>query len=60
MLSCESLDPLKDYKTVRKELENFNPILKQKKEIILLTKSDLVYDEDLKDLKMKLKKLVNQ
>lgn len=56
-ISCEAESPLQDYKTIHKELEEFNPILKHKKEIILLTKSDLVYDEDLKDLKKQLKKL---
>lgn len=55
-ISCESIDPLGDYKTVRKELEEFNPLLKHKKEIILLTKSDMVYEEDLKDLMKKFKK----
>lgn len=56
-ISCESENPLTDYKTIRKELENFNPGLKEKKEIILLTKSDLVYDKDLKETQKKLKKL---
>lgn len=55
-ISCESLDPLGDYKIIRKEIEEFNPLLKHKKEVILLTKSDLVYEEDLEDLKKKLKK----
>lgn len=65
-ISCESHDPLGDYKTIHKELDEFNPILKHKgtlrsgelkKEVILLTKSDLVYEDDLKDIKKKLKKL---
>lgn len=56
-ISCESKNPLADYKVVRKELEDFNPILKDKQEVILLTKSDLVYEDDLKDIKKKLKKL---
>ncbi len=41
-ISCESEDILKDYQTVRKELFSFNPNLEHKKEIILLTKTDLV------------------
>lgn len=41
-ISCESQDVLKDYETVRKELEQFSSKLLEKKEIILLTKSDLV------------------
>lgn len=55
-ISCESSDPLADYKTVRNELEEFNPLLKHKKEIILLTKSDMVYEDDLKEIMKKLKK----
>lgn len=40
-ISSESDDPLRDYKIVRDELKKFNPGLLDKKEIILLTKSDL-------------------
>ena len=59
-ISCESPNPLQDYKTIHKELELFNPTLKNKEEIILLTKSDLVYEDDLNDLKKKLKKTGKQ
>lgn len=40
-ISCESEDPLGDYKIVHKELEKYNPALLEKQEIVLLTKSDL-------------------
>ncbi len=40
-ISSESEDPVTDYEIVRKELKKFNPDLLKKKEIILLTKSDL-------------------
>ena len=40
-ISCESDNPLKDYKIIREELKKFNPDLLNKKEMILLTKSDL-------------------
>lgn len=40
-ISSESEDPLKDYKIIREELKKYNPGLLDKKEIILLTKSDL-------------------
>ncbi|MBI2039484.1 GTPase ObgE [Candidatus Microgenomates bacterium] len=40
-ISCESDDPFGDYKIIREELKKFNPELLNKKEIILLTKSDL-------------------
>ncbi len=41
-ISSESTDVLKDYETVRTELGKFNPSLLNKKEIILLTKTDLL------------------
>lgn len=40
-ISSESEYPIKDYKIVRNELKKFNPELLQKKEIVLITKSDL-------------------
>ncbi|MCL4365622.1 GTPase ObgE [Patescibacteria group bacterium] len=40
-ISSESDNPLRDYKIIREELKKFNPELLKKKEIILLTKSDL-------------------
>lgn len=39
-----------DYETVRKELENYSPILSSKKELILLTKIDLVDNTKLKPI----------
>ncbi len=47
-ISSESGDPKKDYQIVRKELKDFADELAEKKEIILLTKSDLVSKETLK------------
>lgn len=44
LLHCvdsDSFDPVKDYKTVRDELEKYNPGLLTKKEIIIRTKSDV-------------------
>lgn len=41
-ISAESTNPLKDYKTIRTELGNYNKKLLEKDEIILVTKSDLV------------------
>lgn len=41
-VSCDSLDPLNDYQTVRRELENYSATLAQKPEIIIVTKSDLI------------------
>lgn len=46
-ISSASDDPLKEYKTVQKELKKYNPSLLEKEEIILLTKSDLVEKKQL-------------
>jgi GTP-binding protein len=56
-ISCESADPLADYETVTRELKAFNPDLLKKKEVIVLTKSDLVTEEELEKKKKALKKL---
>lgn len=53
-VSLESDDILRDYKIIRTELEKYNPELLQKKELILLTKIDLISE---KDLKKQIKKL---
>lgn len=55
-ISCESADPSGDYKIIREELEAFSPLMKHKKEVVLLTKSDMVYEEELKEIMKKLKK----
>jgi len=56
-VSAESSDPKRDYKIVRKELKDFAEELTQKKEILLLTKSDLVSEKDLKKKIAILKKI---
>lgn len=48
-LSLESDDFLKDYKIIRKELQNFNEKLLKKKELILFTKSDLFNEKKLQE-----------
>ncbi|MFH0864015.1 MAG: GTPase ObgE [Candidatus Gottesmanbacteria bacterium] len=55
-VSVESKNVLNDYQTVRQELQKFNPLLIQKSEIILLTKSDLVAKEELKEKRKMLQK----
>lgn len=45
-------DPEKAYETVRKEFENYNAELLNKKEIVLLNKSDLVDDKQIAEYKM--------
>jgi GTPase len=48
-LSAESENPLVDYKTIRKELEKYNPALLEKPEYIILSKTDTVLPEQLKE-----------
>lgn len=52
---AESQDLVKDYLTVNEEMKKYNPKLTEKKEIILITKSDLVSKAEL-EKKMKLMK----
>ncbi|HRY82134.1 MAG TPA: Obg family GTPase CgtA [Candidatus Moranbacteria bacterium] len=58
-LSLESNNILKDYEIIRKELSSYNTELLKKKELVLLTKSDLVSPKDLKkkikEIKTKIK-----
>lgn len=53
-ISADSEDIAKDYETVVKELKSYNPEIVKKKEIILLTKSDLI---EKKELSAKIKAL---
>ena len=55
-ISSESANVVSDYKIIMTELEKFNPILSRKKQIILLTKSDLCTPEDLNKKIRRLKK----
>jgi GTP-binding protein len=42
LVSCESDDVVGDYKTVRRELESYDPKLSKKHEQVFLTKSDML------------------
>lgn len=53
-ISSESENPEKDYKTIRAELEKYDPDLAKKEEYILLTKTDLI---DAKEVTKKIKEL---
>lgn len=46
-ISAESEDPLETYQVVRKELELYNKDMLKKREVILLTKTDLVSKEEM-------------
>jgi GTP-binding protein len=56
-VSSDSRDPVSDYKVIRKELGKFKKSLLNKKELILLTKSDLTDEKGIKKIKSKLKDL---
>lgn len=56
-ISCDSEDPIREYEVIRKELGEFDKKLLEKEEIILLTKSDLVGESEIKQLQKQLKSL---
>jgi GTP-binding protein len=56
-ISAESPDPVADYKTIRKELGEYNKELIKKTEYVFLTKTDLVQPPDVKKKITALRKL---
>ncbi|MFA5933092.1 MAG: GTPase ObgE [Microgenomates group bacterium] len=56
-ITAESENSIEDYKVVKSEMEKFNPEILKKKEIILLTKTDLVNKKELSEKLKTLKKL---
>lgn len=50
-ISGDSQDPMRDYKVIRDELKAYNPKLLKKKEIILITKSDLLDSDAINKIK---------
>ncbi len=57
LISSESDDPVKDYKTIRKELGLYSKELLEKPEYVFLSKSDLAEKEELKKKLAALKKI---
>jgi GTP-binding protein len=59
-VSLESENLLKDYKTIRQELGNYNKELLEKEELVVFTKTDLISEKELKEkikkIKTKIKK----
>ncbi len=55
-VSADSKNEAADYQIVREELNKFNPLLNQKPEIILLTKTDLLKKEEIKEKQKLLEK----
>lgn len=56
-ISAESENPTKDYKTIRKELGNYNKALLKKSEYLFLSKSDILSPAELKKKLAALKKI---
>ena len=56
LVSLENEDPLAVYETVRKELSAFDKDLASKHEIIILTKTDMVTPEHVKEVQLAMKK----
>ena len=56
-VSAESVDPVLDYKTIRKELGSYNKELLEKPEYIFVSKSDQANGKQLKAVVAKLEKL---
>jgi len=59
-ISCEQEDPKKSYNIIRSELKAHNPKLLKKSEIILLTKTDLKTEKEIKSIIESLKSLKKQ
>ena len=57
LVSAESDDVVRDYKVIRTELEKYNPELAEKDEQLILSKSDMVSEKEVKDKLAKLKKM---
>lgn len=56
LIDISSDDIIRDYKTIRKELENYSSILATKLEIIALNKTDLISEEEAKKIQATVKK----
>lgn len=59
-LAADSEDILADYKTIRAELEAYNPKLLEKPEYILISRSDMAGEKDLLKIMTKAKKINKQ
>ena len=60
LVSLENEDPEKSYYAIREELSKFDKSLSDKEEWIILTKSDLVKEEDIKAILKSLEKIENR
>ncbi|OGZ68777.1 MAG: hypothetical protein A3D44_02160 [Candidatus Staskawiczbacteria bacterium RIFCSPHIGHO2_02_FULL_42_22] len=51
LISTDSQNPMKDYAIVKKELQEYNPLLLAKKEYLFLSKSDTASQEKIEQIK---------
>ncbi len=56
LVSLEYEDPIAEYEKIRKELEKYSPDLIEKDEIIVLSKTDLVDEKTVEEVKKKFEK----
>ncbi len=49
LISSNEEDPAKEYKIIRNELEKFDPEMSKKREIVVISKTDLVSEAELKE-----------
>ena len=56
----EDRDPVEDYFKLREEMDNFNKLLTQKDEIVVLNKSDLLSEDELKEKVDRFKRETNK
>ena len=57
LVSLENEDPVATYKTVRAELAAYDKVLAEKRELLILTKTDMVTPERLEEVKKAIQKL---
>ena len=60
LVSAESPNPVKDYRTIRKELGAHNKEILEKPEYIFLSKSDMVAEKEVKGKIFKLERVSKQ
>ena len=59
LIASDELDHIDTYKVIRKELEAFDSEMMKKEEIVLLSKTDLVSEDEVKNIISKFKKELN-
>lgn len=59
LIDITTPDIIQSYKIIRKELEDYSPVLAKKQELIALNKIDLIDEEELNKIKTKVEKKLN-